>query len=332
MFFDSKSIESDTPFWSIWDPAPGLSYLPRRDDTIAALALQAIYDYWNTDGHNATSGAGLAMLQWAFCCVWNWDARPFPTFPVLGSAWGDAGNWAAGDWSNGLRTSLPPLAPTPPPTPGSFQTFPTLATLGWSVIVRPKFSTLVAEHVSGRSVRSAIMSRARRDIELTYELLRSDAGHAELQAIAGFFAEMSGQASPFWFQPPGLSAATGQALGTGDGSTTVFPLVQSIGGYSETVDGTSGVSAVYLNGVAQLSGWTVSRRLCAGHHLRERARRRRRRHGRLRRLVALPLRRGRAGFRGVHDDAVRAADAQADDGAAVTARVIASECEAIHEP
>ncbi len=69
---------------------------------------------------------------------------------------------------------------------------------------------------------------------------------------------MSGQASPFWFQPPGLSAATGQALGTGDGATAVFPLVQSIGGYSETVDGASSVSAVYLNGVAQLSGWTVS--------------------------------------------------------------------------
>ena len=50
--------ESATPYWSIWDPAPGLTYLPRRDDTIAALALEAIYEYWNTDGHNATSERG----------------------------------------------------------------------------------------------------------------------------------------------------------------------------------------------------------------------------------------------------------------------------------
>ncbi len=85
----------------------------------------------------------------------------------------------------------------------------------------------------------------------------SDA-HAELQAIAGVFEQASGQASPFWVAPAGLSAVTGQALGTGDGATVAFPLVRSIGGASEPVQGTSGVSAVYLNGVAQPSGWTVS--------------------------------------------------------------------------
>ncbi len=75
------------------------------------------------------------------------------------------------------------------------------------------------------------MSRAYRDVELTYEVLRADAAHLELQAIAGFFAEMSGQATPFWFAPPGLSTATGQLIGTGDGVTTTFPLMQSTGAY-----------------------------------------------------------------------------------------------------
>lgn len=78
VFVDPKSTESASPYWSIWDRAAGQSYWPRRDDTISAIALQAVYDYWNTDGHNAASGAGLPMLQWAFSCVWNWDARPFP--------------------------------------------------------------------------------------------------------------------------------------------------------------------------------------------------------------------------------------------------------------
>ena len=81
---------------------------------------------------------------------------------------------------------------------------------------------------------------------------------AELQAIAGFFAQVSGQDEPFWIAPPGLSAATGQAIGIGDGLTTVFPLVASIGSYTGPVFGTSAVPAVYLNGVAPPAGWTVS--------------------------------------------------------------------------
>ena len=256
VFFDAKSTESATPFWSIWDPAPGLTTLPRRDDTLQALALEAIYEYWNVDGNNATIG-GVVMVQFAFSCVWNWDARPFPTFPALTSAWGDTGNWNAGDWSNGLRQALPPVAPTPPPTAGTYQTFPAIATLGWSVHVKPRFSTMLAEHVSGRSSRGLRYASANRDIELTYEVLRSDALNHELQTIAGFFEQMSGADTPFWFAPPGLSTVIGQALGTGDGATTAFPLVQTFGAYSEAVKGTSGVSAVYLNGVS-VGGWTVS--------------------------------------------------------------------------
>ena len=29
---------------------------------------------------NATSSAGVVMVEFAFSCVWNWDARPFPVF------------------------------------------------------------------------------------------------------------------------------------------------------------------------------------------------------------------------------------------------------------
>ena len=60
------------------------------------------------------------------------------------------------------------------------------------------------------------------------------------------------------FAPPGLSAATGQAIGTGDGQTTVFPLVRSIGPTAEPVAGNVG----RLGGLSQRrragAGWTVS--------------------------------------------------------------------------
>ena len=59
VFFDSKSTESATPYWSAWQAIPGGGYLPLRDDTISTLALQAIYQYWNTDGYNETSTGGI---------------------------------------------------------------------------------------------------------------------------------------------------------------------------------------------------------------------------------------------------------------------------------
>jgi hypothetical protein len=263
VFFDPKSSESDTAYWSIWVPGNEAGYIPLRDDTIQTMALEAVYEYWNTDngGANNPSVGGLPMLRWVFCCAWNWDARPFPTFPLESSAWGDAGNWAQGLWITGgeaARPPLPPPAPSPPPSPPSYVDFPAISTVGFSTHVRPKFSTLIASHVSGREARAQRFANPFFDIELTYKVLRSAAAYDELQAIAGFFEQMSGADEPFWVAPPGLSATSGQAIGAGDGLTTVFPLVASIGGYSGLVYGTSGVSAVYLNDVSQPNGWSFS--------------------------------------------------------------------------
>ena len=258
VFYAPDSVESFTPYWSIWNPNAGGGSIPLRDDTISALGLQAIYDYWVTGGNNETVG-GIVMLQFAFSCVWNWDARPFPVFPILGSEWGDAGNWQAGNWINGRGPALPPVAPSPPPMPGTYSIFPTLATLGWSTHVKPRFATDVVDHVAGRSIRRPHHAAAYYDIELTYDLLRSATAYAEMQAIAGFFGQMQGAATPFWLAPPGLASVTGQALGTGDGATSAYALQRSYGGYAEPVYGTSGVSAVYLDG-SPLSGaeWSVS--------------------------------------------------------------------------
>ena len=152
LFYSANSTQSGTPYWSIWTAAEGDALRPLRDDTISEAALDAIYGYWQT--HNAAA-AGVPMLQWALCCVWNWDARPFPWFPQLSAVWGDASNWAYGDWQASGRTPLPPAPGSPDPTPGSYPSFPTLATLGWSAHVRPRFATGVASHVSGRESRAA---------------------------------------------------------------------------------------------------------------------------------------------------------------------------------
>ena len=257
LFYAPSSIASGTPYWSIWQPVPGGGLLPQPDDTIAGLGLQAIYEYWNTDGHNATSG-GVVMLQFAFCCVWNWDARPFPAFPLLSSVWGDAPNWPFGNWANGRGPTLPPVAPSADPTPAAYPTFPSLSAQGWSVHVKPRFATALIGHISGRETRRATSERPVYEIELTYDLLDADAAQLELRAIAGFFAEQQGQNAPFWIAPPGLSTVAGQVLGNGNGSTTTFVLVRAFGAYTEPVAATAGVTAVYLNGVPLGSGWSVS--------------------------------------------------------------------------
>jgi hypothetical protein len=254
LFYAPSSSASGTPFWSIWTGASGGILAPLRDDTISAVALDAIYDYWSA--HNA-SAAGVAMLQWTFCCVWNWDARPFPAFPTLASVWGDTANWAYGDGQGAGRTATPPLSAPTDPSPGVYPTFPALATLGWSTHLRPKFETAAASHASGRESRRAQRAAAVYEVELAYDVLRADA-NAELAAIAGFYLGRGGQAGAFWLAPPGLSLASGQALGVGDGATTLFPLVRGYAGYVEPVLATSGVSAVYLNGAAQSTGWSVT--------------------------------------------------------------------------
>ena len=59
VFFDPASSESLNAYWSIWDPSESVAggYWPRRDDNLALLALQAVYEYWVTDGNNETSAA-----------------------------------------------------------------------------------------------------------------------------------------------------------------------------------------------------------------------------------------------------------------------------------
>jgi hypothetical protein len=258
VFFDPKSSGSATPYWSIWDPIPGGGLAPRRDDTLAELALQAVYEYWTVDGRNETSTAGVVMVDFACSCVWAWDARPFPTFPLLASQWGDAGDWATGHWLSGRGPALVAPAPSPAPPPGDYPSFPTLATLGWSTQIRPRFATAVADHASGRATRRPGQGEPLYEIELNYPLLRADAAFGEMQAIAGFFAAVGGAANPFWLAPPGLAAVIGQPLGDGDGTTRRFALVQTIGGAIESVAGTSGVAAVYVDGAPlPASAWSL---------------------------------------------------------------------------
>jgi uncharacterized protein (TIGR02217 family) len=176
----------------------------------------------------------------------------------LTAVWGDTGDWPAGNWLGGKGPFLSQLVPSNPPVPGPYATFPPVPTLGWSVTLSPIFSTATGLHVSGREVRAAKYVSPLWAIELNYDLLRTVSPNTELQEIVGFFEQCGGEGSSFYFEPPTLSPACAQALGTGDGVTTTFAFTVSIGGAVIAPANVGTVSAVYLDGVVQSSGFAVN--------------------------------------------------------------------------
>ena len=197
VFYDPRSSESFTPYWSAWDAVPGDAWRPRRDDALAALARESVVEYWTSDGNNTSSAAGVPMIQPAFLCAWNWDARPFPAFPTL-PVWGDGPNWATGTWIEGKGAALGPAGADPPPIPGALPPFPVLAGQGWTTVWRPTFATGVAPHVSGRETRAGREAAALWAAELTFDVLSP----ADLATLAGFYAARRGDALPFTVPVP----------------------------------------------------------------------------------------------------------------------------------
>lgn len=109
VFFSASAAGSQTPFWSKWMPTGGPRQAPVASDAMQDLGLAAVYEYWFVDGNNITSPRN--MIEPVFCSAWNWDARPFPSFPGVSAAWGDWVNWRVGFWINGKQTFTPALGP-----------------------------------------------------------------------------------------------------------------------------------------------------------------------------------------------------------------------------
>ena len=293
LLFDPTSTESATPYWSIWQPTPGGGYLPLRDDTISTLALEAIYQYWLTGANNETVG-GVAMMQLAFCCVWNWDARPFPGLPDPGERMGRRGRLAGRRLAQRPRPGAAAGRAIAAADAGNLSELPALATLGWSTHVKPRFATDVADHVSGRSTRAPRYARRllRRRTDLrgaalgrrrTPNCRRSPASSSRCRARTTPSGSRR-RASP----------ASGQALGTGDGATTSFRCDARWRLLRRARAGSVG----RLGGLSQRRRQSRRRLVRHARATRRRSSSRRRRRGRrgdgrFRRALALPLRRRR---------------------------------------
>ena len=122
----------------------------------------------------------------------------------------------------------------------------------------PGYSTAVVATVSGHEKRNANWAEARGSWNVAHGLKR----RAQFDALIAFFRARRGRAHGFRFKDWTDFRAFAQTLGTGDGVATAFQLVKhyASGAAVETrtitrpVDGTV---KVYLDGVEQVSGWSV---------------------------------------------------------------------------
>ena len=153
-----------------------------------------------------------------------------------------------------LVTNPPPLLP--------FPVFPALP-YGFPVKVRPVMSTIVSVGPAGREARYPKQASALWEFDLTFEELRDQTqnqtlynifyGLLQYQQLVQHFLMMYGQGGMFAFDAPWDDSRANQPIGTGDGSTYVFPVYRTWGSTSaqlaELVGMVNTVTNVKVNGV-----------------------------------------------------------------------------------
>jgi uncharacterized protein (TIGR02217 family) len=144
--------------------------------------------------------------------------------------------------------------------------FPTLPGLAWSVTKAPTFQTRIQRSVSGRELRSLDYPFPLWQFTLVFTFLRDNpaAGFDELRTLLGFYLSCQGAYGAFLFEDPTDFQITGQHLGTGDSSTSIFQLTRTMGtglpggGFPEPMVAPNSVNSLYFDGIVQNpSGYDV---------------------------------------------------------------------------
>ncbi len=143
--------------------------------------------------------------------------------------------------------------------------FPTFKGLTWPVPKRQLWKTLANQAESGYETRVGLRSLPLYEWDLPFGFLLSA---SDLAAFWGFYAARSGSLDPFLFNDQMDNFAPGAALGVGDGNTTVFQFVRSLGGLfvepRYEIQAAPVAPVIYLNGVAQAAAAYTIAYLAAG--------------------------------------------------------------------
>ena len=129
--------------------------------------------------------------------------------------------------------------------------FPTLI-LGWPIPKRQLWKTLDNQAESGYETRVGLRSLPLYEWDIPLNMLRSA---SDLATFWGFYAAHGGALDPFLFNDQMDNFAQAAALGAGDGSTTVFQFIRSLGGLfveaRNDIQQSPIAPKIYLNGVLQ---------------------------------------------------------------------------------
>lgn len=140
--------------------------------------------------------------------------------------------------------------------------FPTLPGLKPTVGLAPRFATTTQRALSLRELRAQLARYPLWDVSLEYEFLRQGNGHVEMDTLRGFFLARGGSFDSFLFAAPGDTSVTDQQFGIGDGTTTAFQLVRTLGAaghtFTEPVNNLNGAATIKKAGVTQGSGYSIN--------------------------------------------------------------------------
>lgn len=132
--------------------------------------------------------------------------------------------------------------------------FPVLIGITYPIIKRRTFNTIVQAAVSGIEVRIEQYGAPLYEWDIPYDFLPT----ADYVTLTNFYESVYGQWASFLFSDPTDNTTAGiVTLGTGDGTTTAFQLLNANGQPIYNVNSLPGAPLIYLSGVLQGSGYTI---------------------------------------------------------------------------
>ena len=139
--------------------------------------------------------------------------------------------------------------------------FPSLPGITYPVKQSIKWSGSQHDALSGKRTRTSYMTYPIYVFDVPFNFLRTAATLLEWQQLAGFINALAGGTGLFLYNNVNDNTVTAQLFGQGDGTSTTFQLVRTLGSFTEPIffpDLTAGlVTQVTVGGVATV-GYTVS--------------------------------------------------------------------------
>ncbi len=127
--------------------------------------------------------------------------------------------------------------------------FPSLPGLTFPVKRYPRWKSLHQQGLSGIASVQSEYTYPLWEYEVSISPVRAYGSFDERQTLMGLYNTCGGAAQPFLYDDPTDDTATNQQFGTGDGTTTSFQLLRTLGGFTEPVFAPT-ISDVYVAGTA----------------------------------------------------------------------------------